>query len=221
MSEVPPGSPSPSRAVVAQQPPRVPLDGFPVHTVRPDTAVFRAHTAGLGPWWFGSDGCGRFDLPAPSGTCYVATSAVAALRERIGVVLGGSASVPAALLERVLVSRLRLPARRRVADLEATRASDFGVTRELETMVPYDVPQAWARAFAAVDLEGVRYAPRFTTGPALAVALFGPAGDAGWPDDAAPLPAADVPGAPLAMPAPRRMDLTVVRPPRTRTRRPG
>jgi hypothetical protein len=67
----------------------------------------------------------------------------------------------------------------------------------------------------------VRYAPRFTTGPALAVALFGPAGDAGWPGDAAPLPAADVPGAPLGMPAPRRMDLTVVRPPRTRTRRPG
>ena len=118
-----------------------------------------------------------------------------------------------------MVSRLRLPRRARVADLEATRAADFGVTRELETMVPYDVPQAWARAFAAVDLEGVRYAPRFTTGPALAVALFGPAGDAGWPDDAAPLPAADVPGAPLAMPAPRRMDLTVVRPPRTRTRR--
>jgi RES domain len=221
MSEVPPRPPAPSRAVVAQQSPRVPLDGFPVHTVVPDTPVFRAHTAGLGPWWFGNDGCGRFDLPAPRGTCYVATSAVAAVRERIGVVLGGSATVPAALLEGVVVSRLRPPERRRVADLEAARAADFGVTRELETMVPYDVPQAWARAFAAVDLGGVRYAPRFTTGPALAVALFGPAGDAGWPDDPAPLPARDVPGAPLAMPPPRRMDLTVVRPPRTRTRRPG
>ena len=86
-------------------------------------------------------------------------------------------------------------------------------------MVPYTVPQAWARAFAGADLEGVRYAPRFTTGPALAVALFADSGDAGWPVDAAPLEAADVPGAPLAMPAPRRMDLTVVRPPRTRTRR--
>ena len=61
-------------------------------------------------------------------------------------------------------------------------------------MVPYTVPQAWARAFAAVDLEGVRYAPGFTTGPALAVALFGTAGDAGWPVDAAPLAGGRRPG---------------------------
>jgi hypothetical protein len=218
MSDVPQGPP-PARTVVAQQPPRVSVAGFPIHRVGTDTTLYRAHSTALGPWWFGSDGSGRFDLPAPQGTCYVATSAVAAVRERLGVVLGGAASVPSALLDGVVVSRLRLPQECRVANLEASRAADFGVTRELETMVPYTVPQAWARAFARVDLEGVRYAPRFTTGPALAVALFGRAGDAGWPADVEPCVAADVPGAPLAMPAPRRMDLTVVRPPRTRTRR--
>ena len=218
MSDAAAGSP-PARTVVAQQPPRVPLRDFPRYRVGTDATLFRAHSASLGPWWFCSDGSGRFDLPAPAGTCYVATSAVAAVRERLGVVLGGATSVPAALLEGVVVSRLRLPRDRSVANLQMSRAADFGVTRELETMVPYTVPQAWARAFAGADLEGVRYAPRFTTGPALAVALFADSGDAGWPVDAAPLEAADVPGAPLAMPAPRRMDLTVVRPPRTRTRR--
>jgi hypothetical protein len=218
MNDAPQASPA-GRAVVAQQAPHVPLDEFPTHRVGADAPLFRAHSAGLGPWWFGNDGGGRFDLSAPRGTCYVATTAVAAVRERLGVVLGGATTVPSALLDGAVVSRLRLPQECRVADLQASRAADFGVTRELETMVPYTVPQAWAHAFADVDLDGVRYAPRFTTGPALAVALFGEAGDAGWPADAEPLAAAEVPGAPLAMPAPRRMDLTVVRPPRTRTRR--
>jgi hypothetical protein len=125
--------------------------------------------------------------------------------------------VPESLLADVVVSRLQLPEPRSVADLQSRDAGRYGVTRELETMVPYAVPQAWARGFAAAGLGGVRYGPRFTPGDASAVALFGQAGEAPWPGDDDPVPAVQVDGAPRVLPTPRRADLTVVRPPRTRT----
>ena len=84
-----------TREVVAQQPPSVPLDGFPTRRITPGQTLQRAHTVAYGPWWFGSDGVGRFDLPAPRGTCYLADSAVVAVRERLGIVLGGRPVVPA------------------------------------------------------------------------------------------------------------------------------
>lgn len=203
----------------AQGAPPETLEGFPQHTVGPRDDLFRAHGTALGPWWFGNDGDGRFDLPAPRGTCYTATDPLSALRERLGPVLGGSDAVPESLLEDALVSRLRVPAGREVADTQSRDAARFGVTRELETMVPYAVPQAWARAFDAAGLGGVRYGPRFTPGECSAVALFDEAGSPEWPLDPDPVSAASVPGAPTAMTTPRRADLTVVRPPRTRTGR--
>ncbi len=207
-----------SRQVVAQQPPSGSLHGFPTLSLTPEHPLYRAHTAGLGPWWFSSDGGGRFDLLVPRGTCYLADTALAALRERLGVVLGGSPAVPSSLLAGAVVSALQLPEGRDCADLQASAASAFGVTRELESMVPYAVPQAWARAFDAEGLGGVAYGPRFSTGDATSYAVFGDGGAAGWPEDASPVAAADVPGAPIALAPPRRWDVTVVRPPRTRTR---
>jgi hypothetical protein len=85
-------------------------------------------------------------------------------------------------------------------------------------MVPYAVPQAWARAFDAARIGGVTYGPRFTTGDAVSYAIFGPAGSADWPVDPQPVAAVEVPGAPVPVDPPRRWDLAVVRPPRTRTR---
>jgi hypothetical protein len=207
-----------TREVVAQLPPRVPLAGFPARRMPQGQRLYRAHTSTLGAWWFGSDGHGRFDLTAPRGTCYLAGSALVALRERLGVVLGRSPVVPASLLEGAVVSRLALPEERSVADLQSGDTGAFGATRELETMVPYAVPQAWARGFDAVGLGGVAYGPRFTTGDATSYALFGPSGAADWPVDPRPAPAADVEGAPVALEPPRRWDVTVVRPPRTRPR---
>ncbi len=206
-----------SRERPAQGPPPERLPGFPAYRVRTTTWLFRAHLAALGPWWFGSAGSGRFDLPAPRGTCYTAGDAVSALRERLGPVLGGAQSVPETLLADVVVSRLRLPDSREVADLQSGGAAAFGVTRELESMVPYAVPQAWARSFDGEGLDGVRYGPRFTPGECSAFALFGDGGDAGWRVDPDPAPASTVPDAPRAWVTPRRADLTVVRPPRTRT----
>lgn len=208
-----------SRERTALGPPPASLADFPAYLVDTGTDLFRAHAAELGPWWFSSDGTGRFDLAAPRGTCYTALDPLSALRERLGPVLGASQTVPESLLETSVVSRLRLAAAREVADLQDGRAVAFGVTRELETMVPYAVPQAWARAFDEAGCGGVRYGPRFTPGDRSAVAVFGDGGVADWPVDPEPLPAHQVPGAPTALPTPRRADLTVVRPPRTRVPR--
>jgi hypothetical protein len=208
-----------ARERVAQGPPPPDLVGFPSYRVEVMHDLYRAHAASLGAWWFSSDKSGRFDLPPPGGTCYLALDPESAVRERLGPVLGGGDSVPESLLADVVVSRLHAPVAAELADLQSRAAARHGVTRELETMVPYAVPQAWARAFAGAGLRGIRYGPRFTPGEGSAVALFGTAGAADWDHDPDPVPARQVPGAPKALTAPRRSDLTVVRPPRTRVPR--
>jgi hypothetical protein len=201
---------------VAQGLPPSSLIGFPARALDTGAEVFRAHQADRAPWWFGNDGGGRFDLAAPQGTCYTALDAVSALRERLGPVLGGRAALPESTLAEVVVSRLRLPERRRAADLQSRAAASFGVTRELESMVPYAVPQAWAQAFADAGFGAVSYGPRFTPGECTAVALFGPEGLASWEGDPSPVPAQEISSGLRVWPTPRRADLSVVRPPRTR-----
>jgi hypothetical protein len=208
-----------ARERTALGPPPASLAGFPAYSVGVETDLFRAHASDLGPWWFGNDGSGRFDVATPRGTCYLALDPLSALRERLGPVLGGSQAVPESLLEESVVSRLRLPVGRAVADAQDRGAAAFGVTREIESTVPYAVPQAWARAFDEAGFGGVRYGPRFTPGDSSALALFGTEGSADWPVDPDPVPAQQVPGGPASLPTPRRADLTVVRPPRTRTTR--
>ena len=115
----------------AQGRPSGALDGFPKRRLARATALFRAHRADRGPWWFGNDGGGRFDLAAPRGTCYVGLDPCSAVRERLGPVLGSRREVPASLLEEAVVSVLRLPEPRDVADVQARSAGSFGVTREL------------------------------------------------------------------------------------------
>ncbi|NNM45005.1 RES family NAD+ phosphorylase [Knoellia koreensis] len=207
------------RERVAHRAPQGSLEGFPVAEVHAEDDLFRCHRADRGAWWFGNDGGGRFDLPSPRGTCYLALDAESAVRERLGPVLAVRRELPESALEDAIVSRLHAPSAWRLADVQSRAAGGFGVTRELETMVPYAVPQAWARAFADVGLDGVRYGPRFTPGEASSVAAFGDEGGRDWPTDAGAVPAASVPGIPDLVAAPRRSDLTVVRPPRTRAHR--
>jgi hypothetical protein len=38
------------------------LRDFPTFGLQPDQTLFRIHQAVRGPWWFGADGQGRFDL---------------------------------------------------------------------------------------------------------------------------------------------------------------
>ncbi len=207
-----------TRERVAQGLPSVPLRGFPTRHVAPKDVLHRGHTAAYRPWWFGCDGGGRFDLPTPRGTCYLADSAAVAVRERLGTVLGARATVPASLLDGVVVSRLHLPAAGDLADLQSSAASRFGVLRELEVMVPYYIPQGWAAAFDREGFGGVAYGPRFSTGACSSYAVFGPVGSADWPIDPEPVPARDVTGAPVAVAPPRRSEVTVVRTPGTRAR---
>jgi hypothetical protein len=175
--------------------PRGSLAGFPCWTLRPDRVSYRAHKAAAGPWWFSSDGSGRFDLSPPHGTCYLASDAEAAVRERWGEELLALGYVPRAVAESTEVSELRVPRGGRLADLCAGAAADFGVTREISTTGRYDITQAWAKAFGPLGrgLLGLRYQPRLSTDSrGWALGLFGVAGAAAWPADPHPVGGVDL-----------------------------
>ena len=149
------------------------LVGFPVWHVHGGTTLFRVTTSGYGPWWFSSDGAGRFDLVPPRGTCYLADDELGAVLE----VLGPVAVVSAAWAKRFSIWQLGLPDQCSAADTTVRAARGFGVTAELATMTPYDLPQLWAAAFAAAGYQGVRYRVRHDPGGSRALALFGAAGE--------------------------------------------
>lgn len=212
------------RETLAQGPPPpiAELPGFPVRVFPAGRRIFRAHAATAGPWWFGSAGFGRFDLSPPRGTCYLAESAVVAIRERLGTVLGGAADVPASMLDGAVVSTLELPSSVAAANLRAVAATRFGVLRELEVMVPYAIPHAWAHALADAGHDGIAYGARFTPGRAGALAWFGDEGARpDWALDPRPNAAVDIPGGPAATRRPRRAQLKVIQPPRARRRPKG
>ncbi len=154
------------------------LAGFPVWHVHRGTHLFRVTTSGYGPWWFSSDGAGRFDLAPPRGTCYLADDEMGALLE----VLGPVAIVSADWAKLFSIWQLGLPDQCSAADTTVRAARGFGVTAELATMTPYDLPQRWAAAFAAAGYQGVRYRVRHDPGGSRALALFGAAGERKrWP----------------------------------------
>ena len=159
------------------------IDGtFPHFT--PGTGVwFRAHShrprqRDGGCWFYssvpGTDVTvgGRFDLAHPAGSCYWASSEVAAARERLGR--------PGRLIAHDEVEGVRISRAEydpgRLADLLASDAVLHGVTQELSSAVSYELAQRWAAAFADASFDGVRYQPRFTTERAQAVACFAASG---------------------------------------------
>jgi len=166
-----------------------PLDGFPDWPLTARRRLLRGHKTANGPWWFASTGGGRFDLDAPRGTCYVAFDDRTAIRETVGEVLTSGGVITAEFAAERSMSTLRVPTRRRLADTCAESAADFGLTRELCTLTPYELPRRWAAALAD-PFDGLRYQTRFTTGSgANAAALFGDAGARDdWPVDATPEP---------------------------------
>ncbi|UOE44969.1 RES family NAD+ phosphorylase [Agromyces larvae] len=165
-----------TREQVAQQLPASDLDltDFPSAWLNPTATLARAHSADRNAGWFSSNLGGRFDLPAPDGTCYLADGVLVALREALGVVTLNR-SVPATDVDARAVTLLTNVAGR-FAGVSLPEAASFSVTSELTSMTPYAVPQAWARAFRAADFDGIRYGSRFTPGAATSWALFGEAG---------------------------------------------
>jgi hypothetical protein len=169
-----------TRQTVALGDPPDPADlaRFPVWHVHGSTTLYRVTTSGHGPWWFSSDGAGRFDLNPPRGTCYLADDDLGALLE----VFGPVRVVSVAWAKRFSVWQLALPDQCRAADTTVRAARGFGVTAELATVTPYDLPQRWAAAFAAAGYQGVRYRVRHDPGGSRALALFGIAGErTRWP----------------------------------------
>lgn len=156
------------------------LAGFPRRRLDAGTALWRVGRKGRGPWWFGSSLAGRFDLPAPRGTCYLALDPLAAVLEVIGPGRTGGA-VSEAFLEERRIRELPLPRTASLADLAARAAARFGVTLEVGTAVPYDRPQAWAARLDQAGAGGVVYLVRHDPSGAEGVALFGGAGERrGW-----------------------------------------
>ena len=165
------------RPSIGPPPPPDDLAGFPTWHVHAGTTLCRITTSGFGPWWFSSDARGRFDLPTPRGTCYLADDEVGALLE----VLGPVEVVSPRWAARLSLWHLGLPRQCTAADTTVRPARGFGVTAELASMTPYVVPQAWAAAFAAAGHEGVRYRVRHDPAGSRALALFGAAGERRWP----------------------------------------
>lgn len=129
-------------------------------------------------WWFAAlskTGGGRFDLPAPQGTCYLADDLETALGEKL--LRRPKKIVPAQRLRELFHARVAVIRPPLLADLTSEKASGWGINAEIHASVDYDKPRAWAARLRAAGARGLRFAAR--SDPALAgraVALFGTAG---------------------------------------------
>lgn len=134
------------------------------------------------PWWFASaprdaaEG-GRFDLPAPDGTCYFGTTSAAATLEGLQDLLG-TGLLHRSVLERLALAEIAAPATAPVAaKLTTARATALGVTAGLWADADRALTQRWAAALHRVWealYAGIQHDP---TGRARAVALFDAAGE--------------------------------------------
>jgi hypothetical protein len=119
---------------------------------------------------------GRFDLSEPEGTCYVASDAIAALLEVVGADRMGGI-LPREFLEVRRLLELRLPREHSLSDLTVRKASRFGITAEIGTLVPYELPQRWAAKLRQAGSEGMVYRVRHDPAGAEGFALFGSHGE--------------------------------------------
>lgn len=167
-----------------QQPPGRSLGDFPGTVNRTTKHLHRCHQITNGCWYFSSalspGWGGRWDLPAPDGTCYLAQSPEGALMEAVGTDLTDHGFVTSTFLAARQVTELRLPSTTMTADLTATSVSDHGVTSELTGAISYVLTQQWAQAFSRAGFGGITYGLRFRPNTK-GLGLFGPAGPADHP----------------------------------------
>lgn len=152
------------------------LRAFPRYALTTAKELWRMHRSSANPWFFNNSGSGRFDLATPYGTCYLATSDVLAVVEVLGPEFVGRV-VPETFFHGRVLTAVRSPRAALLANTCVARAYGFGVTAELGSMVPYDIPQQWASAFHQAGFGGVRYRSRLLPGrPGFNFALFGRSG---------------------------------------------
>lgn len=183
------------------------LTGFP--TSHPPSQLVRVCRAERSTWWFSSDGSGRFDLFPPEGTCYLATDAYAAIREAAR--LGPVTTVWAHARELRVVAPPEPNAR--LAGTTRKAAGRYGVTTELATVVPYDLPRRWAVAFHSHGFDGIRHQLRHDQrARPSGVAIFGIAGSAPLDDGKrTPLTTTTVEAAGISVhPPPHSAGVTIV-----------
>ncbi|HSU82472.1 MAG TPA: RES family NAD+ phosphorylase [Thermoanaerobaculia bacterium] len=152
------------------------LADFPSRVLPAGSPWFRVVRKGRGPWWFGGTMDGRFDLPEPHGTCYLAADPVASLLEILGPERNGGIVASEFLAER-RIRELQVPEEVLAADVTSRRASRFGITAEIGTLVPYERPQAWAASLFQAGFRGILYWLRHDPARSEALALFGPHGE--------------------------------------------
>ena len=159
--------------------------------------IFLARDPGTGEprthWFFatsaatGSTG-GRFDLPAPDGSCYLSDRFEGAWLE----VFRDTGLVERADVERRRLLRASRTAPVDLADLTSAGARAHGVTLDLATGDDYEVPRRWAAALRRAGRAGlVGKARHDPTGGARTVVVFGAGGARhlvrGWRTDTAAL----------------------------------
>lgn len=168
--------------------PRLDFSQFPARAIARGTTWWRNHGPD-GPWWFASDSDGRFNLPQPDGTLYLASSRAVAVMELVGPDHLRSGRVPEAVVHDRVVSKLILPHAVRAAKLGVRRAAVmFRASVALIDMTPYTVPQAWAAMFRSKAFGGVAYQARHGGSRDHALAVFGKAGARDWSRDPSPVP---------------------------------
>lgn len=164
------------------------------------STLHRVHRAGRSPWWFASIAPGddpgthgRFDLPHPLGSCYLATTLAGALVEALADL--GPALIPDSELAARRWATIRAPRTAPAAAwLTAKRSRATGVTAALWAGENRALTQAWAWALLRAGwralFTGVQHDP---AGQLRAVTLLDQAGehppfdDEGWQYDEQPL----------------------------------
>ena len=166
-----------------QKPPGSDLTEFPDRRFTTRRRWWRCHQTRLGAWFYASEpggddpGGGRWDLPAPEGTSYLADSDIGALLEVIGPDLHDHGFVTEEFLAARSVSTVQLPHSTRAADLHSDDVARFGVTSELTGAISYLMTRRWASAWRRDGFQAVSYGLRFRPNSS-GLALFGPAGPA-------------------------------------------
>jgi hypothetical protein len=166
----------------------------------PTDPLFRcSRTTHPDPWYFSSDGGGRFDLDSPLGTCYLASDKVGALREVLGPdYVAGSVVAQVFFDQRRIweATPTTMGWTQGIADLLDDRWDGLGLTNELFTTSDYPATHSWARCFQVTGWDGLRVRLRHLLSPDRAgTALFGPEGahgtDARFDASASPVAPAD------------------------------